>query len=91
MPQYAAFAAEVVAENHKCVACLPELPAFQREFALAKDYESFKNELMQKSGLKGKNFFMPLRLVLTNSAHGPELSELYGLLKPFIKDIVRKD
>ncbi len=46
---------------------------------------------MQKSGLKGKNFFMPLRLVLTNSAHGPELSELYGLLKPFIKDIVRKD
>lgn len=61
------------------------------EFALAKDYESFKNELMQKSGLKGKNFFMPLRLVLTNSAHGPELSELYGLLKPFIKDIVRKD
>ena len=31
--QYAAFAAEVVAENHKCVACLPELFAFQREFA----------------------------------------------------------
>lgn len=61
------------------------------EFELAKDYESFKNALMQKSGLKGKNFFMPLRLVLTNSAHGPELSELYGLLKPFIKDIVRKD
>lgn len=61
------------------------------KFELAKDYESFKNELMQKSGLKGKNFFMPLRLVLTNSAHGPELSELYGLLKPFIKDIVRKD
>ena len=61
------------------------------EFELAKDYESFKNELMQKSGLKGKNFFMPLRLVLTNSAHGPELSELYGLLKPFVKDIVRKD
>ena len=61
------------------------------EFELAKDYESFKNELMQKSGLKGKNFFMPLRLVLTNSAHGPELSELYGLLKPFIKDIVKKD
>ena len=61
------------------------------EFELAKDYDSFKNELMQKSGLKGKNFFMPLRLVLTNSAHGPELSELYGLLKPFIKDIVRKD
>ena len=46
---------------------------------------------MQKSGLKGKAFFMPLRLVLTGNAHGPELSELYVLLKPFIKDIVGKD
>lgn len=59
------------------------------EFEFAPNYEDFKNDLMQKSGLKGKNFFMPLRLVLTNSAHGPELSELYGLLKPFIKEIVR--
>lgn len=59
------------------------------EFEFASNYEDFKNDLMQKSGLKGKNFFMPLRLVLTNSAHGPELSELYGLLKPFIKEIVR--
>lgn len=63
----------------------------EKSFEFADDYEKFKNDLMQKSGLKGKNFFMPLRLVLTNSAHGPELSELYGLLKPFIKDIVRKD
>lgn len=59
------------------------------DFEFAPNYEDFKNDLMQKSGLKGKNFFMPLRLVLTNSAHGPELSELYGLLKPFIKEIVR--
>ena len=63
----------------------------EKSFEFADDYEKFKNDLMQKSGLKGKNFFMPLRLVLTNSAHGPELSELYGLLLPFIKDIVRKD
>ena len=59
--------------------------------ALPNDFESLKNELMQKSGLKGKAFFMPLRLVLTGNAHGPELSELYVLLKPFIKDIVGKD
>ncbi len=61
------------------------------EIALPNDFESLKNELMQKSGLKGKAFFMPLRLLLTGNAHGPELSELYELLKPFIKDIVRKD
>ncbi len=61
------------------------------QMTLPNDFESLKNELMQKSGLKGKAFFMPLRLVLTGNAHGPELSELYGLLKPFIKDIVGKD
>lgn len=60
-------------------------------FEFSENYEDFKDDLMQKSGLKGKAFFMPLRLVLTGNAHGPELSELYGLLKPFIKDIVGKD
>ncbi len=61
------------------------------QIALPDDFEALKNELMQKSGLKGKAFFMPLRLLLTANAYGPELSELYELLKPFIKDIVRKD
>lgn len=60
-----------------------------REFEFTNEYEVFKNELMQKSGLRGKNFFMPLRLVLTGNIHGPELSELYGLIKPFIKEIAR--
>lgn len=59
------------------------------DFDFAEHYEDFKNELMQKSALKGKNFFMPLRLILTGKTHGPELNELYGLLKPFIKEIVR--
>lgn len=52
-------------------------------------FDEFKSNLSSKSGLKGKKFFMPLRLVLTAHAHGPELSELYPLLKPFINEIVR--
>ena len=67
------------------------LRQFLAEISLPESFEALKNELMQKSGLKGKAFFMPLRLLLTGNAHGPELSELYELLKPFIKDIVRKD
>lgn len=59
------------------------------EINLSDDYEEFKNTLMQESGLKGKNFFMPLRLVLTGSLHGPELAQLYALIKPFIKEIAR--
>lgn len=56
---------------------------------LAQDYETFKKDLMTKTNLKGKNFFMPLRLVLTGAKHGPELSDLYVLIKPFIKEIIK--
>lgn len=56
---------------------------------LAQDYETFKKDLMARTNLKGKNFFMPLRLVLTGVKHGPELSDLYVLIKPFIKEIIK--
>lgn len=61
-----------------------------KDYDFASEYEDFKKDLMQKSGLKGKNFFMPLRLLLTNSTHGPDLNELYALLKPFLKDIIKE-
>ena len=44
-------------------------------------FDEFKKELMSATNLKGKNFFMPLRALLTNDLHGPELSELYPLIK----------
>ncbi|MBE2984713.1 glutamate--tRNA ligase [Campylobacter sp. RM9344] len=52
-------------------------------------YDEFKNELMQSSGLKGKKFFMPLRALLTGELHGPELSELYPLIKTNLKEIAK--
>lgn len=52
-------------------------------------YDEFKNYVMQQSGLKGKNFFKPLRLLLTGEEHGPELSDLYSYLKNYIKEIVK--
>lgn len=51
------------------------------------NYEEFKKELMEKSELKGKKFFMPLRLLLTGKEHGPDLSELFNLIKKDIKEI----
>ncbi|MCD8212472.1 MAG: glutamate--tRNA ligase, partial [Campylobacter sp.] len=51
------------------------------------DYDEFKEELMSASGLKGKNFFMPLRQLLTGELHGPELSELYPLIKDDLTSI----
>lgn len=51
-------------------------------------FKEFQSELSSKSGLKGKNFFMPLRLLLTGVEHGPELSELYALIKDDLREIV---
>ncbi|TKX32495.1 glutamate--tRNA ligase [Campylobacter aviculae] len=53
------------------------------------NYDDFKNYLLQKSGLKGKNFFMPLRIILTGNTHGPELSDLYSHIKNFIHELAR--
>ncbi|TXE81612.1 glutamate--tRNA ligase [Campylobacter peloridis] len=61
-----------------------------KELELPQDYDEFKKILMEKTNLKGKNFFMPLRLVLTGATHGPEMSEIYILIKPFIKEIIKE-
>lgn len=54
-----------------------------------KDYDEFKKQLMQATNLKGKAFFIPLRLLLTGSEHGPELSELYPIIAKDIKTIIK--
>lgn len=51
-------------------------------------YEDFKKELIQKSGLKGKELFKPLRVLLTGKEDGPELAELYDALRERLKEIV---
>lgn len=51
-------------------------------------FDEFKTALIQATSLKGKKFFMPLRLLLTGAEHGPELSELYKFIKNDIKEII---
>ena len=38
------------------------------------------NAVKTKTGTKGKQLFMPLRLALTGQAHGPEMPKLFALL-----------
>ncbi|CAD7286456.1 glutamate--tRNA ligase [Campylobacter suis] len=52
-------------------------------------YDEFKTELMSATSLKGKSFFMPLRYAITGDFKGPELGELYPLIKADIKEIIR--
>lgn len=55
---------------------------------IPQDFGEFKLRLIEMTNLKGKNLFMPLRLLLTSEAHGPELCELYKFIKDDIKRIV---
>ena len=56
---------------------------------LPDNFDAFKKELMERSGLKGKRFFKPLRILLTGAQHGPEISVLYPYLKDHIKEVLR--
>jgi len=53
------------------------------------EYNDFKNYIMSKSGLKGENFSKPLRILLTNTQHGPDIAEIYKYLKNYIGEIVK--
>jgi len=50
-------------------------------------YEDFQTYVMKESGLRGANFFKPLRLLLTGAEHGPELSDIYPLIKSYLLEI----
>jgi nondiscriminating glutamyl-tRNA synthetase len=45
-------------------------------------YPSLVEALKQRTGLKGRNLFMPLRVALTGETHGPELARILALLPP---------
>jgi glutamyl-tRNA synthetase len=53
------------------------------------DYESYKTYLVEHSGLKGKNLFKPLRILLSGAEHGPELNDLYTYLKNYLKEVAK--
>jgi len=59
------------------------------ENELEDEYNEFKNRISKNTGLKGKKLFMPLRLVLTNQSHGPNVSDIYPAIKDIIKDLIR--
>ncbi len=52
------------------------------------DYDSFKNYLIEKSELKGKNLFKPLRILLSGAEHGPEMSDLYSHIKNYLQKVI---
>ncbi|MBT0882947.1 glutamate--tRNA ligase [Campylobacter sp. 2018MI13] len=50
-------------------------------------YEEFK--LNHNANLKGKQLFMSLRLLLSGSAHGPELAQIYEIMQPCMSEFLK--
>src|SRR5258708_2403709 len=51
------------------------------------DLKTVTQQLRERTGRKGPELFMPLRVALTGTAHGPELAQLLKLMSP---DTVRR-
>ena len=75
------------------------LENFEEEFKALKEYfktssfiddfNQLKKDITDKTGLKGKKLFMPLRYILTGKENGPNLSEIYPLIKNYIGEITK--
>ena len=57
------------------------------ELPMIDTFEEFKSTLMKESGLEGTKFLKPLRVLLTGSQSGPELSDIYPLIKPYLLEV----
>jgi len=56
---------------------------------LEENYNDFKNRIIKNTGLKGKSLFMPLRMLFVGEKHGPEIKDLYDIMKPYLKEIIK--
>ncbi|HIQ50820.1 MAG TPA: glutamate--tRNA ligase, partial [Nautiliaceae bacterium] len=60
------------------------------ENELESDYNEFKKRVMKNTNLKGKRLFMPLRMLMVNSKEGPEIKDLYDIMRPYLKMIIKE-
>ncbi len=58
-----------------------------QEMPMIDDFDDFAVHMVHMTGLKGEKFFTPLRVLLTGAEDGPELSEIYSLIKPYLLEV----
>jgi len=54
---------------------------------MLRTFEQFKSYLIKESGLDEQNLFKPLRVLITGTEHGPELSDIYSLINSYILEV----
>lgn len=52
-------------------------------------FDPFRTYLQKATELEDKQFLKPLRLLLTGTEHGPELSSIYPFLKSYLLEVVQ--
>jgi len=57
------------------------------ELPMIDTYDEFRSTMMKESGLTDENFSKPLRVLLTGVESGPELSDIYPLIKPYLLEV----
>jgi len=60
------------------------------ENELESDYNEFKKRVIKNTNLKGKKLFMPLRMLMVNLKEGPEIKDLYSVMRPYLKMIIKE-
>jgi glutamyl-tRNA synthetase len=55
---------------------------------MIESFNEFKSYIKKKSGFKEKEFISPLRLLLTGAEDGPELNDIYPLIKPYLLEVI---
>jgi glutamyl-tRNA synthetase len=75
------------------------LESFEQEFKIVKeslinapfieDFEEFTKYIAQKSDLKGEKLMIPLYYAITGTKSGPDLKEIYPLIKNYLGEIVK--
>ena len=58
-----------------------------QELPMINTFEEFESTMMKASGLKGEKFLNPLRILLTGADQGPELNDIYPLIKPYLLEV----
>ena len=54
---------------------------------MIKTFDAFKDYIIKESGLEDKNFSTPLRLLLTGAENGPDLYDIYPLIKAYLLEV----
>lgn len=52
-------------------------------------FDELKQHIVDTTGIKGKQLFKSLRILLTGAEHGPELADVYAQIKSYLGEIVK--